>query len=172
MRPKARLSRHKPASELLFHSSAQLEAARAAAQVSKQAATQAAVEDEMRAPHAVGDVVYVKTFAPGGEQHFRAEVLAVRDIFPPVQVKFLSTLAGDTNPLALPAPLTAFVTADKIDTTAPAGSLRSNIAYSHGLACAHCELRAATRPGDLGPGPGTRAEKWVLAASRQGQTRT
>ena len=51
----------KPASELLFHSSAQLEAARAAAQVSKQAATQAAVEDEMRAPHAVGDVVYVKT---------------------------------------------------------------------------------------------------------------
>ena len=109
----------KPASELLFHSSAQLEAARAAAQVSKQAATQAAVEDEMRAPHAVGDVVYVKTFAPGGEQHFRAEVLAVRDIFPPVQVKFLSTLSGDTNPLALPAPLTAFVTADKIETTAP-----------------------------------------------------
>ena len=109
----------KPASELLFHSSAQLEAARAAAQVSKQAATQAAVEDEMRAPHTVGDVVYVKTFAPGGEQHFRAEVLAVRDIFPPVQVKFLSTLSGDTNPLALPAPLTAFVTADKIETTAP-----------------------------------------------------
>ena len=109
----------KPASELLFHSSAQMEAARAAAQVSKQAATQAAVEDEMRAPHAVGDVVYVKTFAPGGEQHFRAEVLAVRDIFPPVQVKFLSTLAGDTNPLTLPAPLTAFVTADKIETTAP-----------------------------------------------------
>ena len=76
----------------------------------------------MRAPHAVGDVVYVKTFAPGGEQHFRAEVLAVRDIFPPVQVKFLSALSGDTNPLALPAPLTAFVTADKIDTTAPAVS--------------------------------------------------
>ena len=45
----------KPASELLFHSSAQMEAARSAAQVSKQAATQAAVEDEMRAPHAVGD---------------------------------------------------------------------------------------------------------------------
>mmetsp|Transcript_62529 Transcript_62529/g.171729 ORF Transcript_62529/g.171729 Transcript_62529/m.171729 type:complete len:756 (+) Transcript_62529:406-2673(+) len=112
----------KPASELLFHSSAQMEAARSAAQVSKQAATQAAVEDEMRAPHAVGDVVYVKTFSAGGEQHFRAEVLAVRDIFPPVQVKFLSTLAGDTNPLLLPAPLTAFVTADKIDTTAPAVS--------------------------------------------------
>ena len=64
----------KPASELLFHSSAQMEAARSAAQVSKQAATQAAVEDEMRAPHAVGDVVYVKTFSAGGEQHFRAEV--------------------------------------------------------------------------------------------------
>ena len=61
----------------------------------------------------------MKTFSAGGEQHFSAEVLAVRDIFPPVQVKFLSTLAGDTNPLLLPAPLTAFVTADKIDTTAP-----------------------------------------------------
>ena len=112
----------KQASELLFHTSAQMEAARSAAQVSKQAATQAAVEDELRAPHAVGDMVYVKTFSAGGEQHFRAEVLAVRDIFPPVQVKFLSTFAGDTNPLALPAPLTAFVTADKIDTTAPAVS--------------------------------------------------
>eukprot|EP00966_Prymnesium_polylepis_P290419 6708496-Prymnesium_polylepis.1 len=50
----------KPASELLFHSIAQMEAARSAAQVSKQAATQAAVEDELCAPHAVGDVVYVK----------------------------------------------------------------------------------------------------------------
>ena len=55
------------------------------------------MEDELRAPHAVGNVVYMKTFSAGGEPHFRAEVLAVQDIFPPVQVKFLSTLAGDTN---------------------------------------------------------------------------
>ena len=163
----------KPASELLFHSSAQMEAARAAAQVSKQAATQAAVEDEMRAPHAVGDVVYVKTFAPGGEQHFRAEVLAVRS------PGHLSAGPGEVSldprgghQPARPAGPTDGVRHGGQDRHDSASSLRSNIAYSHGLACAHCELRAATRPGDLGPGPGTRAEEWVLAASRQGQTRT
>ena len=96
-----------------------MEAARAAAHVSKQAATQAAMANKMRAPHAVGDVVYVKTFAAGGEQIFKALVLTIRNHFPPIEVKYVSTLEGDTNPLALPAPLTAFVPADKITTTAP-----------------------------------------------------
>ena len=58
--------------------------------------------------------------AAGGEQSFRAKVIAIRAQFPPVKVKFISTLAGDTDKLALPVPLEAFVMADKITTTEPA----------------------------------------------------
>ena len=64
--------------------------------------------------------VFVKTCAAGGEQSFRAKVIAIRAQFPPVKVKFISTLAGDTDKLALPVPLEAFVMADKITTTEPA----------------------------------------------------
>ena len=110
----------KRSAELIFHTNAQMESARSAAQTSKQAASQAAVESELRAPHALGDIVFVKTCAAGGEQSFRAKVIAIRAQFPPVKVKFISTLAGDTDKLALPVPLEAFVMADKITTTEPA----------------------------------------------------
>ena len=74
----------------------------------------------MRAPHEVGDIVYVKTFAASGEQFFRAKVAAIRDQFPPIQVEYLSTLDGETDTLALPVPIKAFVSADQISTTQPA----------------------------------------------------
>ena len=84
------------------------------------AATQAAVEAELRAPFDVGDRVYCKAWAAGSEQAFNAEVVSVRQRFPPIQVKFLSTLAGESDPIKLPAPQLAFVSADKISTEPPA----------------------------------------------------
>ena len=105
--------------DLLFHTNDQLEAARAASRNSKQAAAHAAVEQELQAPHAVGDVVFVKAIVASGEQYFKAEVVAIRARFPPIQIKYISTLTGETDVIKLPAPITAFVPADKITTEPP-----------------------------------------------------
>jgi len=106
--------------DLLFHTNGQMEAARAASQVSKQAATHAAVEQELQAPHTVGDAVFVKAIVASGEHYFKAEVVAIRARFPPIQIKYISTLAGDTDVIKLPAPIKAFVPADMIMTEPPA----------------------------------------------------
>jgi hypothetical protein len=110
--------------DLLFHTNAQMEAARAAAQVSKQAATHAAVERELQAA------------AAGGEAFFRARVAAIRSRFPPIKVKYISTLAGETDAIKLPAPIAAFVPADRITTTQPAPAPECNLSRTRSRALA------------------------------------
>ena len=95
-------------------------------------ATHAAVEQELQAPHTVGDEVFVKAIAASGEQYFRAQVVVIRTRFPPIQVKYISTLAGDTDVIKLPSPITAFVPADKVTTTRPAASLAGGLSRTRG----------------------------------------
>ena len=57
-----------------------------------------------------GQRVLVHVLAPTGKHAwFKAIVLRLRRKFPPVQVKFLATRAGETNRLALPVPRIAYV---------------------------------------------------------------
>ena len=40
--------------------------------------------------------------------------MALRSCYPPIHVKFMATLEGVTNRLALPEPVTAYVNADGV----------------------------------------------------------
>ena len=99
---------------LVQYSDAQLDDGKAAAIAEKQAASQAAVAAELEAPYTVGGRVQAKACSAAGEAWFVAEVTAIRSRYPPVGIKFISTLTGDTNPLALPSPLTAFLPANRL----------------------------------------------------------
>ena len=50
----------------------------------------------------------------GGRTWFRATVVALRDHFPPIHVRYTATLDGVTNRLALPEPKTAYLHADHV----------------------------------------------------------
>ena len=65
---------------------------------------------------AVGDEIEALGSAPGGNGRvwFRAKVVALRSIYPPIHVKFTATLEGVTHRLALPEPVTAYVNADGV----------------------------------------------------------
>ena len=64
----------------------------------------------------VGDEIEALGSAPGGNGRvwFRAKVVALRSIYPPIHVKFTATLEGVTHRLALPEPVTAYVNADSV----------------------------------------------------------
>ena len=91
---------------LVQYTDAQLDDAKAAAIAATQAATQAAIDAELRAPFDVGDRVQAKAYSAAGEAWFAAEVTGIRFRYPPIQVRFISTLSGDKNILALPTPHT------------------------------------------------------------------
>ena len=59
--------------------------------------------------HTIGSRVYVKGMSAAGEAWFEAEVLARRERYPPLQVKYVADLFGGTSSLALPTPTVAFV---------------------------------------------------------------
>ena len=73
-------------------------------------ASQKEADDEMdTGGYAVGSQVQARGLAPHGVDWFKAEVVSHRSKFPPIEVKYTSTLEGETSSLALPTPRTAFV---------------------------------------------------------------
>ena len=82
-----------------------------AAQASRVNASQQEAEAELSTGgFEVGSRVQARGLAPHGEVGwFVAEVLSHRSKFPPLEVKFVSTLDGKMSSLALPTPRTAFV---------------------------------------------------------------
>ena len=113
----------KRAMQLPFHTPEELKSARDAAAAAKWAATERAVEMELE----VGDFsVGRRCFARGqggdGEQAwFVSEVVAHRERYPPIEVKFLATHPdGDTSALALPVPRLAFLPASALQLEEPA----------------------------------------------------
>ena len=117
------------ASELVHHSTAELAAARSEASRAKQEEEAEGARDELAVgDHAVGSTVFAKGSAGAGEAWYEAKVIAHRERFPPLQVKYKRTLTGDKSVLMLPAPVVAFlplthVTAEK--PAAPSVSHRS-----------------------------------------------
>ena len=69
--------------------------------------------------HTVGSTVYVKEKAGGAEGWFKAEILALRTRYPPIQVKFVADPEGNTSALALPAPVIAAVALSQIRSDTP-----------------------------------------------------
>ena len=59
--------------------------------------------------HAIGSHVFVTGVAATGKGWFEAEILAHRARYPPIQVKYVADLQGETSTLMLPSPLVAFV---------------------------------------------------------------
>ena len=58
----------------------------------------------------IGDRVIAVGFAPSGvKAWFKASVIGFRQRFPPIVVRYTSTLEGCTLPLALPRPVTAYL---------------------------------------------------------------
>ena len=58
----------------------------------------------------VGMQVLAEGFAPaGGREWYRATITAFRTSWPPITVRFTATADGDTQPLLLPQPATAYV---------------------------------------------------------------
>ena len=98
------------ASELVHHRASDLEAARRAATSAKRAAEDDRIGEELAVgEHAMGATVYVKGTAAGVDAWFEAMILAHRERYPPIQVKYTATLDGETSKLALPTPQVAFV---------------------------------------------------------------
>ena len=109
------------ASDLLHHPDKDLATARANAAAAKRRQSQAAAELEIDAQDlAVGDTVFAKGLAPTGIlEFFTAQVLAIRERFPPVQILYSATLSGATGSLLLPVPAVAFVPVTHIQREAP-----------------------------------------------------
>ena len=109
------------ASDLLHHPDKDLATARTNAAAAKRRQSHAAAEHEIdTSGFAVGDNVYAQGLAPTGETaFFAATILAIRERFPPIQVKYTSTLSGDEDPLFLPIPSTAFVPATHVQRERP-----------------------------------------------------
>jgi hypothetical protein len=109
------------ASELLHHPDKDLATARTNAAAAKRRQSHAAAESEIdTSGFAVGDNVYAQGLAPtGSTAFFAAQVLAIRERFPPIQVKYTETLSGDEDPLLLPIPSTAFVPAMHVQRERP-----------------------------------------------------
>ena len=65
-----------------------------------------------------GDAVEAMGRGPGGERAwFKACVIGFRQkAWPPIVVKYTGTLEGETHPLALPDPVTAYVHLDQVRT--------------------------------------------------------
>ena len=98
------------ACELVHHSAADLAAARAKAKEAAEAAEAAEAEAELATPYEIGTRLFAMGHAGGGAaEWFHAEVVAHRASYPPLVVKYVSTLGGDASSLALPTPRTAFV---------------------------------------------------------------
>ena len=58
----------------------------------------------------IGDEVFAEGNAPGGGRTwFKAKVIGFRNRFPPIVVEYIATTDGETQPLALPAPVSAYV---------------------------------------------------------------
>ena len=51
----------------------------------------------------------------GSRKRFRATVVKLRRLFPRIVVKYLADEQGNTNPLALPDPITAYLTASDVE---------------------------------------------------------
>ena len=109
------------ATALLHHSDKDLATARTNAAAAKRRQSQAAAELEIDAQDlAVGDTVFAKGLAPTGIiEFFTAQVLAIRERFPPIQILYSATLSGATDSLLLPIPAVAFVPVTHIQREAP-----------------------------------------------------
>ena len=108
------------ASQLLHHSASELSEARRKARAAAEEEERAEAEEEMSTPHPVGTRLYAKGHVGGGvDAWFEAEVVSHRSSYPPIKVKYLSTLSGETSSLALPTPRTAFVPASKLSAKRP-----------------------------------------------------
>ena len=112
----------KRAGQLPFHSVHEMKAARDAAAVAKRAKSEQAVAMELdTGDFAVGRRVFARGMGGDGEQQwFVAVVVAHRERFPPLQVKYLATHPdGKTCALALPVPCTAYVPATHLQLNEP-----------------------------------------------------
>eukprot|EP00966_Prymnesium_polylepis_P118274 2734610-Prymnesium_polylepis.1 len=125
------------ASDLLHHPDKDLATARTNAAAAKRRQSNAAAEHEIdTSGFAVGDNVYAQGLAPTGETaFFAADILAIRERFPPLQVKYTATLSGDEDPLLLPIPSTAFVPtthvkSERPQVAAPGKRARSKESYA------------------------------------------
>lgn len=97
----------------------QLAEARAAASDARRKTEQRRADDELGAPFAEGQCLFVRAWAAGSGAWFRATVIGVRRRFPPIRVRYTSTIHGDTNPLLLPFPTVAFVSPSAVRTDPP-----------------------------------------------------
>jgi hypothetical protein len=109
------------ANGLLHHPDPALATARTNAAAAKRRQSHATAENEVDTTgFAVGDNVYAQGLAPTGETaFFAANILAIRERFPPIRVKYTATLSGDEDPLLLPIPSTAFVPATHVQRERP-----------------------------------------------------
>ena len=110
------------ADRLLYQTGIELEAAREKVATAAAAASQAAVEAELdTGGFPVGTRVFAKGLAPSGQREwFVAQVIGHRNRAPPLSIKYLATHPdGETNPLALPIPLQAFVYTSDVQTDVP-----------------------------------------------------
>ena len=113
----------KRAVQLPFHTAEELKEARDAAAEAKWAETEAAVQMELdTGDFSVGRRVFCRGQGGDGEQAwFVTQVVAHRNRFPPIQVRFLATHPdGDTSALALPVPRLVFVPATNVQVEEPA----------------------------------------------------
>ena len=110
------------AEDLPHHSGSELAAARQKVAAAKMETSQAAAEAELEdGGFDVGDRVFAQGHAPEGETAwFQAIILAKRNRFPPLKIRYVKTLDGNSNPLSLPMPTHAYVVAAIVRSNAPA----------------------------------------------------
>ena len=72
------------------------------------------IEEEMAAPFDEGDLVWARAWHAGVKQSFMGTVLAVRDTFPRLHIRFDADAEGNTNKLALPPIGSAYLTASDV----------------------------------------------------------
>ena len=62
-----------------------------------------------------GEAVWAWGLYAGVRKRFKATVKSLRKRFPRIVVKYLADESDNTNPLALPDPITAYVTMDDVE---------------------------------------------------------
>ena len=98
-------------SSVLHYTREELAAARAAKEERRADESQQAAEEEVDTTgFTPGERLYAKGFDGRAQAWYVAEVMAVRQRFPPLQIRYLATHPdGEASALALPVPRVAFV---------------------------------------------------------------
>lgn len=109
------------ACDLIMYLDSEMEEARANSNLSKRRNSNAqAAEEVSTANFKVGHIVFAQTFGPTGEVAFyKAMVIALRERYPPIEIKYIATLDGNTDSLVLPSPLTAFLPTSRMQHNQP-----------------------------------------------------